>query len=160
MDLQAQQILVTLIRHQRIAALGTLRNDAPEVTMVPIAASPDCTAFYLHLSKLAHHTQNISHDARVSLMVAEADDGMRNPQTLARVSIQGDAILIAETANDYAPARFSYLARFPQAEMTFTLNDFGLYKIEPKAARLVAGFAQTYNLTVRDFREAGSASTQ
>jgi putative heme iron utilization protein len=94
MDAQIQQVLVRLIRDQRTAALGTVRNGAPEVSMVLFAASQDCPAFYLHISKLAHHTQNILHDARVSLM--------------------------------------------------FGLGDFGLHTIEPKAARFVAGFAQTY----------------
>jgi putative heme iron utilization protein len=156
MDTQAQHILLNLIRNRRLAALGTLRNGAPEVSMVLFAASP--TSFYLHISRLAHHTQNILHDSRVSLMLAEPDDGERNPQTLARVSIQGDAVLIDDASAEHDEARSVYLEKFPSAAMNFGLGDFGLYKIEPRTARFVAGFGQIFNLTAKDFKEAGKAA--
>ena len=160
MDSQTQQLLLKLIRGQRVAALGTLRNGAPEVTLVPFAVASDCTAFYIHISRLAHHTQNIQHDARVSVMVSETDDGLRNPSSLARVSIQGEAVLVEIDSPDYDSARSTYLTKFPQAEMMFGLGDFGLYTIVPQTARFVAGFAQTFNLTLTNFREAGQSRLQ
>jgi putative heme iron utilization protein len=158
MDSQSEQILLHLIRDQRVAALGTLRAGAPEVSMAPFASAPDCTAFFLHISRLAHHTQNVLQDSRVSLMLAEQDAspvGGRNPQTLARVSIQGDAVLIDQTSPEFDEARSLYLTKFPAAEMNFSLGDFGLYKIEPRTARFVAGFGQIFNLTTKDFKHAG-----
>ena len=155
MDASTQQLLLSLIRNQRIAALGTLRIGAPEVTMVPFVATADCMAFLLHISKLAHHTQNIIKDSRVSLMLAETDDGTRSPQTLARVSIQGGAILVDSASSEYDSAKSAYLKKFPQSEMMFGLGDFGLYTIVPQSARFVAGFAQTHNLMLRDFQEVG-----
>lgn len=156
MNTSIQQLLLALIRNQRIAALGTLRNSAPEVSLVPFAASRDCSAFYIHISRLAHHTQNILHDARVSLLLSEADDGSRNPSSLARVSIQGEAVLVEANSSEYENAHSTYLTKVPQSEMMFGLGDFGLYKIVPQTARFVAGFAQTHNLTLRDFQEVGS----
>jgi heme iron utilization protein len=156
MDASTQQVLLTLIRNQRIGALGTIRIGTPEVSMVPFAAAQDCTAFFLHISKLAHHTQNILKDPRVSLMLAETDDGRHSPQTLARVSIQGGAVLVDGASSEYESAKSAYLTKFPQSEMMFGLGDFGLYKIVPQSARFVAGFAQTHNLTLRDFQEVGS----
>ncbi len=178
MDPHAQEKLVNLIRNQRTAALGTLQplaestyglveslrpdgragNGAPEVSLVLFAASEDCRAFYIHISRLAHHTQNILRDARVSLMLAEPDDGSRNAQTLARVSLQGEAILLQEGVAEYAKAQSAYLSKFPESEMNFSLGDFGLYTIEPRTARFVAGFGQIYNLTLSDFKEAGAVS--
>lgn len=156
MDSQALHILAKLIRTPRIAALGTLRNGAPEVSMTQFAASAECTAFYIHISRLAHHTQNIMRDSRVSLMLAETDDGARNPQTLARVSIQGDAVRLDESSDEYEEARTSYLTKFPSTAMNFGLGDFGLYTIEPRAARFVAGFGKIYNLLLDDFKQAGA----
>jgi putative heme iron utilization protein len=157
MDSQTQHLLLTLIRNQRVAAFGTLRGGAPEVSLVPFAATIDCTAFYIHISRLAHHTQNILQDARVSLLLSEVDDASRNPSSLARVSIQADAVLVETDSPEYNDARSTYLTKFPQSEMMFGLGDFGLYKIVPRTARFVAGFAQTFNLTLNDFREAGLA---
>jgi hypothetical protein len=155
-DTQALHILAMLIRTLRIAALGTLRNGAPEVSITQFAASVEGTAFYIHISRLAHHTQNIARDSRVSLLLSESDDGTRNPQTLARVSIQGDAVLMNEASGEYESARTAYITKFPFAAMNFSLGDFGLYKIEPHAARFVANFGQIYNLTLDDFKQAGA----
>ncbi|MBI5473668.1 MAG: pyridoxamine 5'-phosphate oxidase family protein [Ignavibacteriae bacterium] len=159
MDSEAKQILTRLIREQQTAALGTLRSGAPEVSMVVFAAAGDFSSFYLHVSKLAHHTQNLKHDPRASLMIAESPEANRNPQSLARVSIQGEARLVERTSDDYDRIRSSYLSKFPQAEMMFGLGDFSLYEVEPKSARFVAGFAQTYNLTLKDFRDLNDAQS-
>ena len=94
MEHEAQQKLANLIRTQRVAALGTLRDSAPFISMILYVPSTDFTNYFMHVSRLAFHTQDIFKDPRVSLMIAEADDGTQNPQTLARVSIRGDAILV------------------------------------------------------------------
>lgn len=158
MDSHSQQTLLALIRKQRTAALGTLRNGAPEVSMVSVAASEDCTRFYLHISKLAHHSQNILRDPRVSLMLAEADDSTRNPLSLARVSIQGEALRLEEGSPEYEAGKSAYLGKFPDASMNFSLRDFGLYFIEPRTARFVAGFGKIFNLILHNFKEVGSVS--
>jgi hypothetical protein len=66
MDDETLQLLAALIRGRRIAALGTLRQGAPFVSMVPYAPAADFSAFYLHMSRLAYHTQDILKDAQVS----------------------------------------------------------------------------------------------
>ena len=157
MDADALITLAHLIRTERVAALGTLRSGAPLVSMVPYAAADDCTAFWLHLSRLAFHTQDIVKDPRVSLMIAETDTGATNPQMLARVSIQSEAIALPKSSADYESAKTLYLAKLPEAELSFGLGDFDLYRIEPRTARYVAGFGRTFNLTVKDFQEASKA---
>ena len=154
MDAAVLHSLATLLRTQRIASLGTLRDGSPLVTMALYALAPDFSAFYLHLSRLAPHTQALLKDPRVGLMITEGDDGSKDPQTLARVSIQSDVLLISKSSIDYEVVKPLYLARFPDAATMFTLGDFDLYRIAPEAARFVAGFAQAYNLTAGHFREA------
>jgi hypothetical protein len=154
MDAATLRPLTQLIRSQRTAALGTLREGSPLVTLVLYAFAPDFSVFYLHLSRLAPHTQAILADSRVGLMIAAADDGQTDPQVLARVSIQSEAALIAKTAADYEQSRRLYLTRFPNAQPMFGLGDFDLYQIEPRSARLVTGFAQAYNLALGHFKEA------
>ncbi len=154
MDTDTLRPLATLIRSQRIASLGTLRDGVPLVTMVLYAMEPDFSGFYLHLSRLAHHTQALLADPHISLMIAEPDDGSQDPQLLKRVSIQGEAKLRPKGTADWEEARSLYLARFPAAVTMFSLGDFDLYRVEPQAARFVAGFGQAYNLTAGHFREA------
>jgi hypothetical protein len=156
MDPAALRSLASLVRSQRTAALGTLHDGAPFVSLVPYAEAQDLSAFYLHLSRLAVHTRAIRADPRVGLLIAQADQGQRNPQTLARVSIQGEAAALPKDAPDFAPARARYLAKFPAAELNFGLGDFDLYRVVPRAARFVADFGKIYDLREGDFRQAGA----
>ena len=52
--------------------------------------APDFSAFFVHVSRLAWHTQDMAQDGRVALSIAETDDGRADPFTLMRVSIRGD----------------------------------------------------------------------
>lgn len=155
MDTDTLLPLATLIRTQRVASLGTVREGTPLVSLVVYAIEPDFSAFYLHLSRLAQHTQALLADPHVGLMIAEPDDGGRDPQLLKRVSIQSEAVSVDKRTNAYDRARNLYLSRFPSSQPMFGLGDFDLYRIEPQSARFVAGFAQAYNLVAGHFREAG-----
>jgi putative heme iron utilization protein len=150
MDAESRDALVKLIREQRIAALGTLREGFPEVSMVPVAVEPDGSAFYFHASALAHHTQNILREPRVSLMLSEPDDWGRDPQTLARIAVRGEARALPREGTAYERVRAMYLERFPESAAHFALGDFALYRIEPVAARYVAGFGRIFNLSAAD----------
>ncbi len=152
MDLITEKTLANLIRTQRIAALGTLREDAPFVSMILYAASTNFQAFYTLISRLAHHTQDILKDARVSLMIIEPDDESQDPQQLARVSITGQAVAISPEAADYESIQSLYIDKFPQAAFNLTLKDFNFYRIEPRSVRYVAGFAKAYDLSAEDLR--------
>ncbi|MBP7963424.1 MAG: pyridoxamine 5'-phosphate oxidase family protein [Caldilineaceae bacterium] len=154
MDTQSQQILAQLIRGRQTAALGTLRNGAPFVSMVPYAVADDLTAFDIHISTLAHHTKDILADGRVSLMIAAPEGPDADAQTLARVSIQGEAVMLPKNAPDYVEARIRYLTRFPAAATSFNLGDFALYRIQLQSARFVAGFGRIFNLKPDAFQDA------
>ncbi len=151
MDAESKVKLLSLLRQARLAALGTLRPDGgPLVSQVLFAAAPDFSGFYILISQLAQHTQDILNDPRVSLMIAQADDGLTDPQTLARVSLRGEARPVLHDQPDYAAARAAYLEKFPQAAMIFQLGDFALYRVEARSARYVAGFGKTFNLLATD----------
>jgi putative heme iron utilization protein len=152
MDHAIEKKLATLIRAQRVASFGTLREGAPLITLVLYAPAPDFSEFYIRISRLALHTASLQNDPRVSLMIAESDTRDINPQTLARVSIQGDAAMIPTTDAQFEKIKTVYLEKFPQQAITFQLGDFAMYRIVPRAARFVAGFAAAFDLTPDDFR--------
>jgi len=154
LETELQQKLAQILRGNRIAALGTLRNGAPSVSMVTYAIADDFSAIYLHVSHLAQHTQDMEKDKHVSLMVYETDDGRDDPQTLARVTVRGNAEVLPMGVPGYMPARDLYLARFPRSEPMFEFGDFGLWRIIPKGGRYVAGFAKAFNLTADSLLEA------
>ncbi|WKZ34692.1 MAG: pyridoxamine 5'-phosphate oxidase family protein [Anaerolineales bacterium] len=147
MDAQSEKLLARIIRTARVASLATLRDEAPQVSMVAYITTDDFSAFHIHVSRLAQHTMDMQKNKRVGLLITETDDGRDDPQTLARVSIRGTAELIQNGEPGYTPLKERYLARFPEAEQLFDLDDFNFWRINPKGGRYVAGFAKAYNIT-------------
>ena len=145
-------IVAALLRGQRQAALGTLREGAPFVSMVAYAAEPDLGSFLLHLSRLAPHTAYLLSGAPAALLVCEPDDGRADVQTLARITLAGRAAPLA--AEEQAAARERYLARLPAAAQLFALPDFVLFRFAPDEARYIGGFARAFTLTPEHLRQA------
>ena len=56
MDVQSEKLLARILSTTRIAALGTIRDEEPRVSMVAFIAALDYSAFYVHVSRLAQHT--------------------------------------------------------------------------------------------------------
>jgi putative heme iron utilization protein len=146
MDSASEQTLARLIRETRIAALGTLHDGGPSLSMVAYAFAHDFSAFYIHVSKLGKHTTDMENDERVSLLITEIDDQRADPQTLARVAIRGIARIFSRSEPEYASIKNLYLERFPEAAQLFNLGDFNIWKITPKGGRYVAGFGRAFNI--------------
>lgn len=139
--------LAALIRGQRIAHLATLRQGAPMASMTLYLPEAGFTAFHVHVSRLALHTQDMAQDTRVALSIAEADDGRADPFTLMRVSIRGQAEMLE---GEQPELKRRWLARFPAQAINFELADFSFWRILPRDARFVAGFGRIRNLSAAD----------
>jgi putative heme iron utilization protein len=154
MNSEELAIIAALIRGQRLAALGTLRDDSPFASMVTYAAEPDFGGILLHLSRLAPHTKHLLAHPQAALLIHERDDGRDDPQTLARITLIGTAAPIAAESATYAAARACYLERLPAATPLFDFPDFGLFRFAPSEARYIGGFARIYSMTAEHLRRA------
>lgn len=154
MDADTSRALAALIRKERLTHLGTLRGGAPLVSMTLYLPAPDVSAFYLHVSRLAWHTQDMLQDARVALSICETDDGRADPFTFMRVSIRGEASLLQQ---ENPSLKAQWLARFPEQAINFELADFSFWKIAPRDARFVAGFGRIHNLSAADLIHSGES---
>jgi putative heme iron utilization protein len=148
-DAESSRLLKHLLLQERIAHLATLRGGAPMASMTLYLPEHDFGAFYVHVSRLAWHTQDMTHDPRVALSVAETDDGRPDPFTLMRVTIRGEAAQIPSGPKD------AWLKRFPEQAINFQLADFSFWRITPRDARFVAGFGAIHNLSAAEL--AGAA---
>jgi putative heme iron utilization protein len=124
--------------------------------MVAYAPEPDFSGFLLHLSQLSQHTKNLLANPRASLAISEPETGAENPQTLARVSIQGDVDSLPADAPGYAEAAETYQRRLPASVPLFDFGDFILFRLVPREARFVAGFARAYTVSAAMLREAAT----
>jgi len=146
-DAGTRAALSTLIRKERIAHLATLRAGAPMVSMTLYLPEENLSAFYVHVSRLAWHTQDMLKDARVALSIAEADDGRADPFTLMRVTVRGEA---EQLQKENISLKQRWLARFPEQAINFQLADFSFWKIAPREARFVAGFGRIHNFSAAE----------
>jgi heme iron utilization protein len=145
-------VIAALIRSQRQASLGTLNAGAPFVSMVGYAIEPDFGGVLLHLSRLAPHTKHLLANPSAALLICEPDDGRDDVQTLARITLSGQAAAIS--AEEYPQAREHYLARLPATAPLFEFPDFVLFRLAVREARYIGGFARAYTLTPEHLRQA------
>ena len=158
MNRELTVVLRQLIHNRMIAALGTLHQGAPFVSMVPYAVARD-GSLILHVSQLAAHTRDMLDNPDVSLLITESEASGKMPQALARVTVQGRAQIIDRESEKHTQARAVYLARFPDAASLFEFADFSIFVIKPVSARFIAGFGQAVSVSGEDFAAALSAKT-
>lgn len=148
------EALRAILGSQSNAALGTLHDGEPFVSMVPFALMPGGKGFVIHVSGLAAHTKDMLQHPTVSLLVMAPQSPDVPPQALPRVTIQCTARQLEDKDPASPAARTSYLGRFPEAEITMALEDFSLFHLTPLAVRLVGGFAQAASLTPLNMEQA------
>lgn len=133
-----------LAEQVRTGVLLTLRNGRPFGSHVPYLIGADWSRVYLHLSKLAFHTQHLLADGRVSLFIAEPDGPGKNPLALQRMNLQGEAAVLVQADRSYEEVKQRYQEKFPQSKMMFGFGDFALWELRMQDAHLVLGFGQAY----------------
>lgn len=146
MDAADAATLRQLLDTRPVAALGTLHQGEPAVSMVPFVLPAGSLAPIIHVSALSPHTRDMLAHPRVSLLVMAEPSDDWPAQALPRVALQADARTLARGTPTHEAAQAAYLARFPDAAVTFDLGDFSLVALEPVSARLVAGFGRAHAL--------------
>ncbi len=151
--------LKSLLEQRPVAALATLHQGAPAISMVPFALMPEGARFIIHVSGLATHTGDLLANPAVALLVTASGEEGESPLALPRVSIQGRASACAPDSPAYRQARAAYLAKLPDAEELFSFADFSLFLIETLAVRYVAGFGKALSLTAEQLAAVLSRKT-
>ena len=131
-----------LLRTVRAGALATLEAESghPFATLVTVATQIDGTPLLL-LSGLSAHTQNISADARVSLLLAETGKG--DPLAHPRLTLTGQAGRL-----EGEDGRSRFLARHPKSALYADFPDFAFFCIVLSGGHLNGGFGKAARLSV------------
>jgi|SRR5262245_34995153 len=141
---EVQAAWLKLAEEVRTGVLLTLKNGRPFGSHVPYVFGEHWTRAYIHVSRLALHTEHLLRDPRAGLFVSEPDLPGKNPLSLRRMNLQGKAMLLDVNEPDYSGMKARYLARFPQSAMTFEFADFSLWELRLEAIHFVLGFGQAY----------------
>lgn len=141
---EVQNACDKLVAQVRTAVLLTLKQGHPFGSLVPYLIGENWSRVYLHLSRLALHTQHMLNDPRVSLFIAEPDGAGKNPSALQRLNLQGTGTILSPSHESYDRVKERYLTQFPQSRMLFGFGDFSLWELHMSDAHLVLGFGQAY----------------
>ena len=132
-----------LLRTAAFATLATADEGQPFASLATPAVAPD-GAILLLLSDLSEHTRHLRRDGRCSLLALGTPDGP-NPQTTPRVTVTGCAVLHADAAS-----RTRWVWRHPHAAFYAGFGDFNIWRVQPEAGFLVAGFGRAARLRAHD----------
>ncbi|MBV6304244.1 pyridoxamine 5'-phosphate oxidase family protein [Candidimonas humi] len=131
-------VLIHLLHGSAAAALATQSAQLPgypHASILPFVPDERHCPILL-VSRLAEHTRNLRADPRASLLVTPP--GSHNVLEEPRLTLIGDA-----TPLDIAPAMLArYLRYQPDARQYLELGDFAFFRLQPKRARYIGGFAR------------------
>jgi len=152
MDENARNTLRLIMQSTSVGALGTIGDDGPLVSMVPVALGEK--RILIHVSGLALHSEQMRRNPRVSLMMMEPQVVGSNALATPRISFAAEAQPIEKGTATYDEAKRIYLRRHPGAEMLFGFGDFALFELVITGARFVAGFGAAFDVTADEVHEA------
>jgi putative heme iron utilization protein len=146
-----------LILRRRWAALATVDDATPAVSMVAYAPEPDLEGLLMYLSGLAAHTRALRAAPAAALAISAPDPGEDDPQLLPRVSLTGTVAALERSTPRFEAAWEAYTDRLPWAAPRLMLGDFVLFRFVPERARFVGGFGRAHSLGFEEIRRAFEA---
>lgn len=146
---QFQQFIASF----QTAVIGSLSNDGePEVSYAPVIQHQAC--FYIYISELASHTQNLKKHPQAELLFIEDDSKTNNLFARERVRLKVIAEIIPRDTQAWVDIIGLFSQKHPQMMSLLTnMQDFQLFRLTPKQAHYVAGLGQTYSLTGEQLSE-------
>lgn len=110
--------------------------------------------FYIYISGLSPHTENLEATGKVSLLLIE--DEARVTQIFARQRLvyDCDATLVLRESDVWQAIADQFEARFGNiVSMLRGLADFRIFKLKPQAGRFVMGFGAAYQIDPQDLNQ-------
>lgn len=135
------------ISQQQSVILATSNHDGePQASYAPFILVEG--RFYIYVSELAAHTENLMHHADLGLLLIEDEQTADNLFARKRASIQATAQEIARDSDHWQQTMDCFVAQHGDtAALLKTLADFHLFELRAQKATFVKGFAQAYELS-------------
>ncbi|GAM65525.1 pyeidoxamine 5'-phosphate oxidase-related putative heme iron utilization protein [Vibrio ishigakensis] len=130
--------------------LATITKDGlPHVSYAPFAF--DKAGYYILVSDLAAHGQNLKTTKNVSIMMVEDESQAKSVHARKRLTFDTTAQHIDKETEEGKAGVSALVERFGEmAQNLANLGDFNLYKLTPSSGRYVKGFGQAFNVSGND----------
>ena len=142
---EIQQQIVTLLQETHALMLATVNEDGqPEASYAPYVEHGG--NFYIFISELAAHTQNLQRTTATSILLMEKnDDG--HAFTRKRLSCRCRVNKVARQHATFETVLRLMESCFGNLISTLKgLGDFQLFELQPDSGNFVAGFGQAFSV--------------
>ena len=145
-EAEVKQTFASLLKSCNTLQLATLSMaNEPEASYAPYLYEDG--SYYIFVSELASHTQNLRHHSQASIMLIESEADARNAFARKRFTAQCKVDEILRDAGQYEALVDKLELRFGSTiGMLRTLPDFHLLELQPQQGRLVIGFGKAFEL--------------
>ncbi|MFT5708419.1 MAG: putative heme iron utilization protein [Oceanospirillaceae bacterium] len=107
-------------------------------------------SFYIFVSELAQHTQNMTKQPVASVMFIESEESARNLYARQRAIIQVSVHLVVETQLKEKLFAKMELTHGKTINLLRGLTDFKMLELRPEQGRYVAGFGKAYDWDIKE----------
>lgn len=127
--------------------LATLSQQTiPELSATPFIKRENC--FYIFISELAAHTQNLKQHSNVSVMLIEDEQNASNPFARKRLSYQCLARLVEKEERIWPAVLDSFEQRHGKTvSLLKSLPDFHLFELKALSGQYIEGFGKAFRLS-------------
>ncbi|MGB6018946.1 MAG: pyridoxamine 5'-phosphate oxidase family protein [Sulfurimonadaceae bacterium] len=104
--------------------------------------------FYIFISDIAKHAQNLKREKRASLFFIEDESKTDNILARKRISLQCTSTLIPRDSSAFTPIMAYFGEKFGEemVGMLMKMNDFNLYQLATIAGEATFGFGEAYRV--------------
>ena len=143
-----------ILDNMQTVILSTLdKKNVPNSSYAP-AVKDDDNNFYIYISELSKHTNNLLNNPLVSIMIIEDEHGSENIFGRKRFTMDAKAQLVTRDTNDWEDKINMMELKFGESIAYLkNLTDFHLFKITPHAGLLVHGFARAFRYQGKGLNE-------
>ena len=140
-----------LIASQQTLLLSTCAsNNQPDISYAPFAVD-DKGRFYIFISDLAMHTENLRSQSKAAIMFIKPEADSRNLFARERLVLSCRAEEVLSGCEDYVRMLEALEAKFGEiVALLRSLSDFHLFMLTPESGQYIAGFGKAFTVNLRN----------
>ncbi len=147
---RAQALQELLASHQTLLLSSASITGIPDISYAPFVRD-EAGCFYIFISELAAHTDNLLTNPQVSVMFVRPESESNNLFARERAIFDCSVKEIERNDDCYSTQLNALQTKFGEiVGVLRSLSDFHLFALTPISGRTVAGFGQAYTINVRD----------
>jgi putative heme iron utilization protein len=147
MSASIQDDISTLIESRKSLLIASLNNhNLPEISATPFIKKG--LKFYVFISELSSHTQNLKAYSKLSVMLIEDEQDTKNPFARKRLSYECVASIIAKNTENWQTLLDAFEERQGKTvSLLKQLPDFHLFELTAILGNYIEGFGKAYRLS-------------